>query len=283
MSEKIKIEKNKNPIMKKIILLLLIFSTSVTSAQKIKYGIKAGLNISSLRADYLDETNAKSKTGFHSGVFVEYAFNENFSIQPELLYSTQGGESDSKKYDEADFYLGINPVPQLSYLNFPIMLKYEFVEKLHVELGPQIGYLLSAKSNIEYIDSSRKETLEIDILNGEPGIYSARWGGKKNNFNLAINKVYRELNKIDENWYKKKITAQFVCALTIYWPNNFSVYVVGKVKGTISKTKKGNNGFGYDPIFIPLNSRLTFGEISPTKKYKIDHRMKAFKKIKKFF
>ena len=47
--------------------------------------------------------------------------------------------------------------------------------------------------------------LEIDILNGAPGIYSARWVGKKNNFNLAINKVYRELNKIDENWYKKKL------------------------------------------------------------------------------
>ncbi len=82
---------------------------------------------------------------------------------------------------------------------------------------------------------------------------------------------------------KKKITAQFICALTIYWPNNFSVCVAGKVKGTISKTKRGNNGFGYDPIFIPLNSRLTFGEISFSKKYKIDHRMKAFKKIKKFF
>ena len=68
--------------MKKIILLLLIFSTSVTSAQKIKYGIKAGLNISSLRADYLDETNAKSKTGFHSGVFVEiFQFNQNYSTQ----------------------------------------------------------------------------------------------------------------------------------------------------------------------------------------------------------
>ena len=125
--------------------------------------------------------------------------------------------------------------------------------------------------------------LEIDILNGAPGIYSARWGGKKNNFNLAINKVYGRLKKIDKNWSKKKITARFICALTIYWPNDFFVGVIGKVKGTISKTKKGNNGFGYDPIFIPLNSRLTFGEISFSKKYKIDHRMKAFKKIKKFF
>jgi len=125
--------------------------------------------------------------------------------------------------------------------------------------------------------------LEIDVLNGAPGIYSARWGGKKNNFNLAINKVYKELKKIDENWFKKKITAKFICALTIYWPNNFEVNVIGKVEGTISKTKKGNNGFGYDPIFIPKNNRLTFGQMKPSKKYKIDHRMNAFNKIKKFF
>ena len=80
--------------------------------------------------------------------------------------------------------------------------------------------------------------LEIDILDGAPGIYSARWGGKKNNFNLAINRVFRELNKKDKNWNKKKITAQFICALTIYWPNNFSVCVVGKVKGIFQLNKK---------------------------------------------
>ena len=125
--------------------------------------------------------------------------------------------------------------------------------------------------------------LEIDILGGAPGIYSARWGGKKNNFNLAMNRVYRELKKVDKNWFMKKIKARFISALTLYWPNNFSVSVIGKVQGTISKTIKGNNGFGYDPIFKPLNSRLTFSEMSPFKKYKIDHRMKAFKKIKKFF
>ena len=125
--------------------------------------------------------------------------------------------------------------------------------------------------------------LEIDILGGAPGIYSARWGGKKNNFNLAMNRVYRELKKVDKNWFMKKIKARFISALTLYWPNNFSVSVIGKVQGTISKTIKGNNGFGYDPIFKPLNSRLTFGEMSSSKKYTIDHRMKAFKKIKKFF
>ena len=125
--------------------------------------------------------------------------------------------------------------------------------------------------------------LEIDLLNGEPGIYSSRWAGKKNNFNLAINKIYKELNKKDKNWFIKNKSASFVCALTIYWPNNSFVSVVGKVHGTISKYKKGKNGFGYDPIFIPKNSKLTFGQMKLSLKYKIDHRMKAFKKIKKFF
>ena len=125
--------------------------------------------------------------------------------------------------------------------------------------------------------------LEVDLLKGEPGIYSARWAGKKNNFNLAIKKVYKELNKKDKNLSIKNNKANFVCALTIYWPNNSLVSVVGKVYGTISRYKKGKNGFGYDPIFIPKNSKLTFGQMKNSLKYKIDHRIKAFKKIKKFF
>jgi len=125
--------------------------------------------------------------------------------------------------------------------------------------------------------------LEIDLLNGEPGIYSARWAGEKKNFNIAINKIYKQLSKKDKYWFKNKTTARFICALTICWPNNFSVSAIGQVKGKISKTKKGSNGFGYDPIFIPENKRLTFGQMKLSQKHAIDHRMKAFKKIKKFF
>ena len=125
--------------------------------------------------------------------------------------------------------------------------------------------------------------LEIDSLNKLPGIYSARWGGKKNNFNLAIRRVYKELKKNNSNWYKLKQTSRFVCALTIYWPNNKFINAIGKVEGSISKFKKGKNGFGYDPIFLPLNKKITFGQMKPKEKYKIDHRMKAFKKIRKFF
>ena len=124
--------------------------------------------------------------------------------------------------------------------------------------------------------------LSIDKLNGAPGIFSARWGGKNNDFNLAIKKVFRELDKKDKNWRSKKIKAKFICALTIYWPNGKKKQSIGKINGYISPQKKGKNGFGYDPIFIKSNSNLTFGEMRPQRKYKIDHRFQAFKKIKKF-
>ena len=124
--------------------------------------------------------------------------------------------------------------------------------------------------------------LEIDILEGSPGIYSARWGGKKGNFVKAMHRVYRELNKKDKNWKNKKIKARFVCALTIYGPNQKVINSIGKIEGYISPSMKGKNGFGYDPIFIPKGKKITFGEMVPLQKYKIDHRFKAFKKIKKF-
>ena len=125
--------------------------------------------------------------------------------------------------------------------------------------------------------------LEIDLLNKKPGIHSARWGGRNSNFNKAIKRVYRELDKKDKNWKLKKIKARFVCALSICFLNKKIACVIGKIEGTISQKPIGKKGFGYDPIFIPLKKKKTFGEMKPSQKYKLDHRNKAFKKIKKFF
>ena len=125
--------------------------------------------------------------------------------------------------------------------------------------------------------------LEIDTLEGAPGIYSARWGGKKGDFVKAINRVFKELSKKDKNWKKKKIKARFICALTVFSSNKKLINSVGKIEGFISPIMKGKNGFGYDPIFIPKGKKITFGEMKASEKYKIDHRFKAFKKIKKFF
>jgi len=125
--------------------------------------------------------------------------------------------------------------------------------------------------------------LEIDCLDKAPGIFSARWGGKSGNFDIAIKKIFKELNKKDKEWKNKKIIARFICALTIYGLRKKPIHSLGIVKGLISNKKKGRNGFGYDSIFVPKGRKLTFAQMKPSKKYKIDHRFVAFKKIKKFF
>ena len=124
--------------------------------------------------------------------------------------------------------------------------------------------------------------LEIDVLNGEPGIYSARWSGEKNNFNLAIKKIYKKMKNAEKDW-KKNNTARFVCCMSLFWPNGKSFTSRGVVKGKISIKKKGKNGFGYDPIFIPDGYKQTFGQMKPRLKMSIDHRFKAYMKIKNFF
>ena len=124
--------------------------------------------------------------------------------------------------------------------------------------------------------------LEIDCLNKKPGIFSARWAGTGGDFKKAIKRVFRELNKKDKNWKKKKIKARFVCALSICYLDKIIASVIGKIEGSISTEAKGKNGFGYDPIFIPDTKKKTFGEMKSSSKYKIDHRSIAFKKIKKF-
>jgi len=101
-------------------------------------------------------------------------------------------------------------------------------------------------------------------------------------FKKAIKKVFKELSKKDKDWSSKKIKARFICALSISYLDKKIACVIGRIEGRISPIPKGKNGFGYDPIFIPKGKNFTFAEISPKKKYKIDHRFNAFKKIKKF-
>ena len=125
--------------------------------------------------------------------------------------------------------------------------------------------------------------LEINVLNKKPGIFSSRWAGAKGNFNTAIKKVFNELSKKDKNWKSKKIKARFICVLSIYWPDGKNFSGTGKIEGFISSKKKGKNGFGYDPIFIPDKRKITFAQMLSKEKFKIDHRSKAYRKIKKFF
>jgi len=138
----------------------------------------------------------------------------------------------------------------------------------------------SKKTNL--ICLSDDSGLEIDILNGEPGIYSSRWAGEKGDFDFSIRKIFEKINKIEKSHLKNK-KSRFVCCMTLFWPNGKNFSSQGVIQGKISNKKKGNRGFGYDPIFIPDGYEQTFGEMESSLKMSIDHRYKAFTKIEKFF
>ena len=115
----------------------------------------------------------------------------------------------------------------------------------------------------------------IEALNGNPGIYSARWAKKYKSFNGAMMFILKKLEK------KKNKSAYFVCNLSYKYTDGKIITVEGKVSGKISNKIIGNKGFGYDPIFIPRSKNITFGQMSKFRKMKMDHRYIAFKKIKK--
>ena len=90
------------------------------------------------------------------------------------------------------------------------------------------------------------------------------------------------MNSIKKNWQHDN-KAKFVCCMTLYWPNGENYSSKGVIEGKISTIKRGSNGFGYDPIFIPNGYDKTFGEMDSKLKMSIDHRSKAYFKIKKLF
>ena len=161
--------------MKKIILTSLMLCSAFAFSQEIKFGAKVGLNLSNLRGDYpagIDEHH--SKIGFNIGGFAEYEINDKFTLQPELLFSTQGNTYGYKDYyGGGSYYDGAEYNLKLNYLNLPIILKYKIIEKLSIDFGPQIGYLISAKTKIDVTEDSRDPSqnysVEIDMLND--GVY----------------------------------------------------------------------------------------------------------------
>jgi XTP/dITP diphosphohydrolase len=114
--------------------------------------------------------------------------------------------------------------------------------------------------------------LAVPALDGAPGIYSARWAGPDKDFAAAMARVQRELGDKDRN-------AAFVSVLALAWPDGEEALFRGEVHGRLSWPPRGGKGFGYDPIFVPNGHTMTFGEIEPDEKYRIDHRSRAFAKL----
>lgn len=117
--------------------------------------------------------------------------------------------------------------------------------------------------------------LEVDALDGAPGIYSARWSGENKDFSVAMEKVETELGKKGATEPRAR-KANFICALTLAWPDGSCETFEGKVSGILVWPPRGSRGFGYDPMFLPDGGNVTFGEMEPDEKHAISHRAHAF-------
>jgi len=115
--------------------------------------------------------------------------------------------------------------------------------------------------------------LAVTALGGQPGIYSARWGGPGRDFLLAMTRVNDELGASPDR------SAAFVCALALAWPDGHCETVEGRVEGALVWPPRGANGFGYDPVFVPTGHAETFGELPAAVKHAMSHRADAFRKL----
>jgi XTP/dITP diphosphohydrolase len=131
----------------------------------------------------------------------------------------------------------------------------------------------------------------VEALGGRPGIFSARWayanpsvphegdageiqGGR--DFDLAMRRVWEELEALGPDASRN---AHFVCALAVVWPDGQAEWFEGRVDGTLVWPPRGDKGHGYDPMFVPNGSELTYGEIDPAEKHATSHRADAFRKL----
>ncbi len=113
----------------------------------------------------------------------------------------------------------------------------------------------------------------VAALGGAPGVLSARWAGRGKDFPAAMERVNSEMaGSVDRR-------AWFVCALSLAWPDGETATFLGRVEGTVAWPPRGTQGFGYDPVFAPLGSAETFGEMAPARKHAISHRARAMAQV----
>ena len=116
--------------------------------------------------------------------------------------------------------------------------------------------------------------LEVDVLDGRPGVYSARYGGEGLSDSQRCEHVLRQIENV------KNRSARFVCSIAIVFPEKPVETVQGIVEGALTGQLQGNAGFGYDPIFIPVGYDRTFAELGTEIKHKISHRSRALAQVK---
>ena len=134
----------------------------------------------------------------------------------------------------------------------------------------------TAAAHTGHIALADDSGIAVDVMGGAPGIFSARWAGPDKDFAMAMRKVEERLEEVGAD----DLSAWFTSALAVAWPHGPAVVVEGRVDGGLTFPPRGDQGFGYDPIFIPEGLDQTFGELDPAAKDAMSHRARAFEKLK---
>ena len=150
--------------MKKLFFIAatIMLSVTATQAQEVRLGAKGGVNFATIGGDNTEDL--ESLTGFHLGALVEIPVTERFAIQPEVLYSAQGSKIENKILD-----VTATAKSKLDYINLPVMAKYYVVDGLALEAGPQVGFLVSAESELDLdgIDPTIAQAIEDEFGSGD--------------------------------------------------------------------------------------------------------------------
>lgn len=168
----------------------------------------------------------------------------------------------------------------------PFGIKTVSSHELNLLEPEETGLTYRDNAELKAIYSARKSLLpaladdsglSVDILDGDPGIYSARWAGENKDFSIAIQRVKEAILEKGKSLEKQK--AKFICALSLCWPDGHCETFQGEVLGKLTFPPRGKKGFGYDPIFVPDGFEITFGEMDPNKKHSMSHRSHAFRQL----
>jgi hypothetical protein len=164
--------------MKKLLIAALLLTGFTGFSQTFQIGIKGGVNVSNFNGANFDNYDTKSLVGFHVGGLLNFQFGDHLSLQPEVLFSTQGAKIESST-DKSNI--------KVSYINVPVMLKYRFTGGFYVEAGPQIGFKVSENTDDQPIDDFAKST-DFSVAGGL-GFHSSSGLGIGARYTAGVSKV----------------------------------------------------------------------------------------------
>lgn len=188
-----------------------------------------------------------------------------------VLIATQ---NEKKKKEIADILKDVPGILLRGVADFPFLPGIEEDGKTFQENAVKKATILAKACNTWAIADD--SGLEIDILNGRPGVFSCRYAGPNATDEKNIEKVLSELRGVP----KERRTARFLCSIALASPHKVFFVVEGCHKGFITEEPRGGNGFGYDPIFYVPDYNKTFAELNPSIKNRISHRAEALKQFK---